>query len=235
MFGRGVTDVPVTREDRLATLKKDGEALLKESSVVIVGGGLIGTELAGDLAVYASKKGKSPKIKLVHAGPMLAHDNMTKAASKMLQDKLEKLGVTIILNEKCVEQDGKLVLANSGETLQADRTIFTAGLIPINSFLVDGNFPDVLDDKGWVETDDCFRVKNGGGRLFGFGDCCTTLANAGSKVIENMPVVGKNLKIALDAVQKSETVKDLKKSIVSPWMVICTVGPKYGVFRMLNF
>jgi NADH dehydrogenase FAD-containing subunit len=234
MFGRGVTDVPVTREERLATLQHDGEALLKETSVLIVGGGLIGTELAGDLAVYASmKNGTSPKITLVHSGPILAHDNLTEAAATMLHRKLSKLGVTIILNEKCVEIDGKMVLSNSGETVQADRIVYTFGLIPINSFLANGDFREALNEQGWVDTDDYFRVKNGGGRLFALGDCCTTLVNSGAKVIEQLPVIGKNLKAALDAAahQKEVTEKHLKKAITSFHTVINTVGPKDGVFR----
>ena len=68
LLGRGVPSDDGTKASRMASMKEHGDKLLNAKSVLIVGGGLIGTELAGDLAKYAKMKGKDGKVTVRYVG-----------------------------------------------------------------------------------------------------------------------------------------------------------------------
>jgi NADH dehydrogenase FAD-containing subunit len=143
-------DLPATpeaskAEARLLSMKKEGERLMNASSVVMVAGGLIGCELAGDLAAYSKKAGKSPKITLVHSGEHLCKPFMAPADCNAVQGLLEEFGVKVILNEKVSESGGKVLLGTSKEEIEAEVVIKTIGFIPANLFVKTG-LPEALDD-----------------------------------------------------------------------------------------
>lgn len=89
----------------------------------------------------------------------------------------------------------------------------------------------LLNDKGWVEVDDYFRVKGTHGKIFSIGDCCTLLPNSGSQVLGNVPVLGKNIKTVLDSIQGGKSLAELKLKahVHGPEVYVNTVGPKDGV------
>jgi len=170
--------------DRLDTMAKRGQQLLNCGSVAIVGGGLVGIELAGDLAYSAKQKEIPLHVTLIHSESRLAMADMTAGASKFAQKKLEKLGVTIHLNERCKvspaskdqqndEEGGAsgggggggdegndskqhdLFLPNSGGQVSANEIIWTTGISSHNRF-VHGKFKTF--ETGWIKVDDYFRV-----------------------------------------------------------------------------
>jgi NADH dehydrogenase FAD-containing subunit len=215
-----------SREERLKALDAEGKKLMAAGSVLVVGGGLIGIETAGDLMAYAKKAGKPLQVTLVHSREKLSEE-FTPNASRMTQKKLETLGVKVVLNEKVVERSGKHFLEKSEKEMTAKHVIWTTGVTPLNSF-VDAKF---LDKKGWLQVDEYFRVKGADNKLFAIGDCCDLLPNAGSQVLGNLATIGKNIKLVLDAQEKNTSVveKNMKKALKSPEMYVTTVGPSTGV------
>jgi NADH dehydrogenase FAD-containing subunit len=134
-LGRGLPRDDGTKASRLLSLKEHGAKMLSANSIAVVGGGLVGTELAGDIGAYARMQGKDIAVTLIHSGPYLSHTDLSAKASKMVQGKLEKIGVKVILGERVNETDGKFILAKSGESLDADQVIMTTGITPVNCFL----------------------------------------------------------------------------------------------------
>lgn len=208
---------------RLDAMAAEGRRLLAANSVVIVGGGLIGTELAGDLAAYAKKAGQSsPAVTLIHSGEQLCPVMSPSAGAKM-KEQLEGLGITVILNERGTEENGKVVLQNSKKEIEADIVVKTTGFVSVNSFM-EKNFAESLNEGGWITTDDYFCVSGSDGRIFAYGDCSPTLANSGSAYMQTASVLGSNLKAAL--LEKRDDMKILKK----PAEIYCnTAGPDQGV------
>mmetsp|Transcript_17600 Transcript_17600/g.22832 ORF Transcript_17600/g.22832 Transcript_17600/m.22832 type:complete len:374 (-) Transcript_17600:213-1334(-) len=224
-LGRSIPENTMTTlEDRKAQMVQAGDKILTADSVVIVGGGLIGVELAGDAAFFKAQQGKPVDVTLVHSHERLCQE-MNEKGSGMVYKKLEALGVKIVLNDKVNVDDetGKLTLTTSGEELKADEVVMTVGFSPINK-LLDAS---MLNDKGWVEVDDFFRVKGSGGNIFAIGDCCSLLPNSGNQVMGNAKVMGANLKAAL---QGETNVSKFKKFAASPTMICATTGAKAGVF-----
>ena len=221
-MGNGLPqDYNGSREERLRILKESGQKLLNAKSVLIVGGGLIGTELAADLAAYSKKAGKDVKVTLVHAHDHLCPEFRERPA-RTVEANLAKLGVHIVLNDKAVEKNGQMVLQSDGTVLDAEQVVRVVGLVAKNGFL---EIPGALNERGFVDTDDCFLVK-GTSNVFAFGDCCTTLDNAGSAINWNKAVVAHNLKAALEG--KTDA---LKKASVQPGLTMVTTGPDGGVLQ----
>lgn len=226
-LGRGLEAASNTRAERLQALKQSGEELLQATTLLIIGGGLVGAELAGDIASYSRETTKSTRVILVHSGDHLCPE-MNKKAGNMVKDKLENLGVKVILNEKAIKNDAgnKMVLESSGEIIEADKVVMTVGLDPVNSF-VD---PAYLNTQGWIEVDDYFQVKGAEGKLLAYGDCCTLLPNAGNQVFQNMSVIGSNVKQILNAKKAGDgRVPSLSKHYDASEVYICSVGPEDGV------
>jgi NADPH-dependent 2,4-dienoyl-CoA reductase/sulfur reductase-like enzyme len=215
---------------------------LSAKSILIAGGGLIGAELAGDLAGYGKEKAEAdgstpPKITLINSKSQLCPELSESAATKV-QRKLEGMGVTVILNDHAEESDGKMVLKSTGAELEAEQVVLTIGIQPINTFLDDSISGDILNERGWIVADEFCRVQGTDGKLFAFGDCCTRMPNSGNHLFANVDKIGNNLLVSLDDDSGNEKAGESKlmKVTPNPSMVCCTtVGPKDGVFSTWLF
>ena len=214
-----------THTDRLRAMKEAGDKVLKGNNILIVGGGLVGSELAGDVAVYAKRAGKTDvKVTLVHSQDHLCPE-MYESAARYLESKLRKVGVDIILNDKVLEKDGKHVLQSNGKVLEADTVIKTVGYTTDSWFV---KIEGALDAKGYLASDDYFRVQGGDGKVFAYGDCCNTLAKRAIVHLDNMSIIGHNLWAAL---QGKSSDGDLKKGDNGMKVVMATAGPESGIVQ----
>jgi NADH dehydrogenase FAD-containing subunit len=152
--------------------------------------------------------------------------------AEMIKRKLEKLGVKVILNDRVkTGEDGKMTLESNGEEIKADAVVMTIGNKPINSFIQESSW---LDEKGWVQVDEFFRVKGAGGKVFAVGDCSNLLMNAAAKVLANGDVLGKNIKATLDAISAGKDLDNvpMKKHVNPGDQIATTIGPKDGVAKI---
>lgn len=137
-------------------------------SVLIVGGGSTGVELAGEIAVDFPEK----KVTLVHKNSRLLDFMGPKASSKTLDWLISKnvkviLGQTVDLKS---HQDGdKTYRTSNGETITADCHFFCAGIPLGTSWIKESVLKDALNDGGRVMVDEHLRVK-GRKNIFAVGD-----------------------------------------------------------------
>eukprot|EP00980_Cylindrotheca_fusiformis_P019308 scaffold6632_cov102-Cylindrotheca_fusiformis.AAC.3 len=213
---------------RLGQMQHWGRRLLECQSIAIVGGGLIGVELAGDLAFFAKQQNRQLQIALIHNEERLVPE-FTPGASDMAFHKLTEMGVEVILGEKAVpQQDGNVRLNKSGDYLQVNEIVWTTGIKPCNSFMN----RKYLNKAGFIQVDEFFQVKDSvEGRLFAMGDCCDLLPNTGSQAMEASYVLAKNIKIALADLQRGGEYenKRLKRALVSTEVYVATIGKTDGV------
>lgn len=134
-------------------------------SVVIIGGGFIGVELADEL----HKKGK--RITLVEVFPHILQAAFDSDLSMKAEEILAKEGVTLRTGEKVQELAGETtvseVLLESGEHLAADAVILATGYAP--NVELARNAGVKINELGAIRVDEYMRTENKD--IFAIGDC----------------------------------------------------------------
>lgn len=200
-------------------------AIKAAGSVVIVGGGAVGVELAGEIA--ASNRGKA--VTLVSAAPDLFPE-FAPGLGKRLVAGLKSLGVTVragVRAEGLGAADrpvaGPLRLG-TGEMLAADLVIPAIGARPETAVL-SGVGAARFDRLGRVEVDGWMRPA-GLKRVFALGDMA---ANGDMMTIVASSRQAPWLAKTLQAVAAGQAIEDLPP--YAPWAappILVPLGPKRG-------
>ncbi|XP_034702963.1 ferroptosis suppressor protein 1-like [Vitis riparia] len=158
--------VPKTRTERLEQYQAESEKIKSANSILIVGGGPTGVELAGEIVVDFPDK----KVTLVHRGSRLLEFIGAKASKKAL-DWLTSKKVEVLLNQSVdinTASDGTYQ-TSGGETIRADCHFVCTGKPIGSSWLKDTILKDNLDGHGKLVVDDNLRVR-GLKNVFAIGD-----------------------------------------------------------------
>jgi NADH dehydrogenase FAD-containing subunit len=148
-------------------LVTDNGKIESSESVMIIGGGPTGVELAAEIAVdYPGKK-----VTLIHRGPRLLEFIGEKASEKCL-DWLTSKKVDVLLQQSVdlgsLSDTEKVYKTSGGETIIAD-CHFVCITRPLSSWLHDTILKESLDSKGRVMVEKDLRVK-GYNNIFAIGD-----------------------------------------------------------------
>ncbi|KAJ4720550.1 Apoptosis-inducing factor like [Melia azedarach] len=158
--------VPETKSERLSQYQAEFEKVKSAKSVLIIGGGPTGVELAGEIAVDFPDK----KVILVHRGPRLLEFIGSKASKKAL-DWLTSKKVEVILEQSIdlkTLSDGTYE-TSGGEAIHADCHFMCAGKPMGSSWLSETILKDSLDVRGRLTVDENLRVQ-GFKNVFAIGD-----------------------------------------------------------------
>lgn len=199
--------------------------LVSANSVVIVGAGAVGTELAGEIA--AAQPGK--EITLISSDQTL-FPAYTPKLGKRLRARLESSGVTVRLGQRVVDlkttdqpYEGAITLAD-GTRIDADLIFPVIGSKPQAEILTD--LPGVkFDRRGRVNTDAWLRPSDYE-NVFVAGDiACTGDGMTIVAISRQNPWLIK----ALKAVLAGKSVEDFKP--YEPWKkapILLPLGPRHG-------
>ncbi|KAI7978890.1 hypothetical protein LOK49_Contig663G00003 [Camellia lanceoleosa] len=135
----------LARNDKLCYYQAENERIKSSNSILIVGGGPTGVELAGEIAVDFPDK----KVTLVHRGSRLLEFIGPKAGKKQWTDGVYE--------------------TSSGETIKADCYYDCTGKPMGSSWLKQTVLKNSLDIHGRLMVDANLRVK-GHKNIFGIGD-----------------------------------------------------------------
>ncbi|TKY67023.1 Apoptosis-inducing factor-like A [Spatholobus suberectus] len=188
--------VPKSRSERLNQFKEDNQKIKSAHSILIVGGGPTGVELAGEIAVDFPDK----KITLVHKGSRLLEFIGAKAADKTLT-WLKSKNVVVKL-EQSVDlstfTDGqKMYQTSNEETIEADCHFLCIGKPLGSAWLKETMLKNDLDVQGRVKVDEKLRVK-GRSNIFAIGDITDIPEiKQGFLAHQQAEVVVKNLKLMI--------------------------------------
>ncbi|ASK29273.1 FAD-dependent oxidoreductase [Chryseobacterium sp. T16E-39] len=162
-----------------AARNKDIKAAERLQNIVIAGGGPTGVELAGMLAEmgrYIAEK-EYPEIKLslsslylIDALPSLLSP-MSKMAQKTAYDKLEKLGVKILLDVSVKDYVDNKVILSDGKSIETETLIWTSGVIGRE---VQGIAKEAIGRGRRILVDPYNQVE-GTRNIFAVGDICLQL------------------------------------------------------------
>ncbi|KAL4578609.1 hypothetical protein LXL04_014735 [Taraxacum kok-saghyz] len=188
--------VPKTRSERLKQYQSENEKIKASQSILIVGGGPTGVELAGEIAVDFPEK----KVTLVHKGYRLLEFLGPKASKKTLEwlksRRVEvKLDQTVNLED--VSDGSNRYTTSAGETIRADCHFICTGKPLASSWLKGTILRDRLDKSGRLIVDENLRVK-GRNNIFAIGDITNIKEmKQGYLAKKQASVAAKNLQILI--------------------------------------
>lgn len=212
-------------------LRDTGESILSAKSVLVIGGGPVGTELAADIAAYGKRRGRAIIVTLVDSKDRLI-PGYSRSAGERLEEKLSALSVTVILNQRAeMLEDGTWALKGSGKPLKADVVLHATGVGPSAPDIFGENAECIRD--GWIRTDAYGRVFGTRGNIFAAGDCCDWKAKSGENTLSNRHVYAHNIRVTLEALIASRGLASvdsrLKRISTERSLAVVTSGPKDGV------
>ncbi|KAL2328414.1 hypothetical protein Fmac_021841 [Flemingia macrophylla] len=219
--------VPKRRSHRLEQFQKENEKIKSADSILIVGGGPTGVELAAEIVHDFPNK----KVTLVHKGPRLLDFVGSKAADKTLK-WLESRNVEVKL-EQSIDlnsfKDGlKIYQTSNGENIVADCHFLCLGKPLGSSWLSETILKNDLDFLGRIKVDDQLRVK-GWNKIFAIGDITDIPEiKQGFAAQQHALMVARNLKVMIEGgkTQCNRWMETYKPQLA---MAIVSLGRKDAV------
>lgn len=229
--------------DAMAALRSMREALAAAKRVVIVGGGPVGVEVAGEIASADAAKAPADRreVHLFHRGAALlsAADggNLPDAFREKVRVALQGMGVQVHLSAPVPKPDlaalpagvtaiagGALLvgplsvpLPDGSGSIVADATLFATGSgAPNNAAFRTGALASALDAHGRLQVTPCLQVRGCAG-VFALGDIAGTadskIGYIAGKV--HAPVVVKNI-ITLAKAERTAAARAAKGLLPTP-------------------
>jgi len=174
----------------------------KELSILVIGAGLTGVEVAGELVDYFRSRGATASIYLVEMMPRMLpafpHESVANYVAKFLSVR----GVAIMTETAVQGVIEHEILFKGGRKLPYDIIVWTAGVKP-NSLLEKLEVPKV---KGWMKVDPYLRVE-GMDDVFAVGDTAY-FEREGVRSGQNVEEAEEQGKVAAENIQS--TIKGRK-------------------------
>lgn len=207
-------------------------------SFLICGGGFTGIELAAELGCCSGVikkrcrlKGRCSTITIFEAGPKIL-PSISEKERKSTKERLTKLGIMIMENSPIEEVGANFVKLKSGQKLQGDLIVWTAGIKPSRLIGKIGGLP--LAPSGKIMVEDDLRVK-GFKNIFALGDA---IEFKDPKVQKPVPalayVAAKQGRIISKNI--SNSIKNKKLLTYKPFysIFILPTGGKYALVHLFD-
>lgn len=196
--------------------------LCKAKKVLIVGGGLVGVELAAEILDCYNDK----EITIVHAGESVIERNHKKAIN--LADKfLKKRGVNIIFNERVIQNKKGIFVTDKGTKIKPDMAFLCTGITPNFEFMKK-NFSYALNKRNQIEVNPYLQIKNNE-NIFSAGDITSIKEE---KTAQNAE---KQAKIVVKNICSLEKKKKLYRYESKPNIMVISLGKRNGILTHKNF
>jgi NADH dehydrogenase FAD-containing subunit len=220
---RGFEELKVsTRQsigEREAYWRSEGQRLRQAASVVIVGGGPIGVELAGEIREAFPEKSVTLIEQQAHLLPALGERAGAKA-----QRVLARLGVKVLTSQQA-EVRGNQVMLGSGTTLVADLVYRSLGVLAQSDYL-DTHYRAAVNQHNQAMVDQYLRLK-GSANIFAVGDVTDTPEiKLGAFAVSHAKLTVRNIRASL-------TTRELKpyRPMRGP-MGIVVLGRRAGIVKL---
>ncbi|KAJ3671390.1 hypothetical protein LUZ60_007469 [Juncus effusus] len=209
--------------DRIEMFQEENEKIMKSKSILIIGGGPVGVELAAEIAMdYPDKR-----ISLVHSGPRLLEFISPKASSKA-SEWLSSRKIRVLLNQSIdlenISESDRVYKTSAGETIFADTYFDCTGKQIGSEWLGNSILKEYLNENGRVMVDENLRV-GGLKNIFAIGDITDTQeCKQGELAQKHATLVAKNLKMLIKHGSNSKEQKLLKYKPATSASAMVTLG-----------
>jgi len=207
---------------RGSILKRYHDKLKKASSVAIIGGGVVGVELASEICTQFPEK----EITILESGERLIGRNHPRAifyAHNFLQER----GVRIIFNEIIKKENGKYAITNKETRIEGDLIFICTGIVR-NSDFMKKHFSSKLAPQGAIKVDNYLRVK-GEENIFTGGDITDIAEEKTAQSAE------KQANVIVRNIRNFEAKKPLVTYHPKRRPMVISLGKWDGIFEYKNF
>lgn len=195
------------------------QALKAANKVLVIGGGVVGVELAGEIAYAFPDK----QTVLAHNSSQILDGFKTKTRRKSLQ-QLESLGVKVEFNTRYRQVEGTYIDENSGNASDADLVLSAVGTLPNSEFL-EAKLGHILNSRGFVKVNDQLEVM-GQVNMYALGD----VADVGEPKLGYLAQQqGEYVAKTILNKRKNKKTKGYKRN---PLMALIPTGQKTGVVEL---
>lgn len=220
-----------TRSGRMEEIAEARAMMEGGKTVVIVGGGAVGVELAGELGARAKALGSGARVILIHNGRRLL-DNMPEAVAAHAAQALVRYGVSVYLGQTYNRFGTTFVGRMNANVIQADRVVECVGGKPNTDYLRRANDEEEtinipLDALGRVRVDEGTRQVIGYDNVYAVGDCACKLPDQSLASYAHWEAEYVAHRIACDG--DGRRLARLGKYSVPPRIVAVSLGPRDGV------
>lgn len=195
--------------------------LVDGKEVLVIGGGLVGVELAGEIGHYYCGK----KMTVVASGEHLL-DRMPLKAQEYAEKILKEMGTNLIFNDKVIKQTKNIFITQSGKKLKGEVGFTCVGITPNTALL--SRMTDILDERKFVFVDDNLRVK-GMKNVFAGGDIVSIREEKTGQNAE------KHANIIVNNIVRLDSGKQLIEYAHKSSPIVISLGPRKGILVMGNF
>lgn len=209
----------VVHAARANHLRDSHKKLSKAKSVLIIGGGIVGVELAGEICDHYKDK----KIIMVHPKHKVIHRSGEKAimyAEKILAERC----ISIIHGERVVGHNGKVFLTDTGRKIKADISFLCTGIKP-NSDFVEKKY---LDNRGFIKVNKFLQVR-GLENVFAIGD----VTNIKEEKLAQTAEIHAN--VVADNICRKEKGRKLRSYKPKQRPMLISIGKHKGIFIFNGF
>jgi len=165
----------LTIADLIEECKNNGEVIANAEEIVIVGGGAVGVEMAGEI----TDKYKAKSVTIVSSSEKLVSPDFDDKFHSQIKSLIDGAGVKVVygrvtnLSELVPNTLLKQTVAVGDTKLEADLVLPLVGL-PSNKASVEKLVPaDKIDENNRIKVNEYLCVE-GTTSVFAIGDCCNT-------------------------------------------------------------
>jgi len=216
LYGRPIKEQNVVISSRASTLRSYYKKLCEAKRVIVIGGGIVGVEMAAEIIEHYPDK----KIILVHSRDELM-PRSNKKSRAYAEKFLKKRGVEILFNERVIGGKGKTYTTKRGTKIKADLAFMCTGIKP-NSQFMKGKFSKCLDDRKFIKVNDYLQLE-GYSHIFAIGDC------TGIREEKLAQTAEEHAKIAIKNLCAMEKHKSKTKYISKKRIVVISLGKYDGM------
>lgn len=216
-YSKPIKEPEIISSNRARELAMYHKRLEKADSVLIIGGGLVGVELAAEICTHYKDK----EITICHSHDGLIERNHPKAR-RYVENFLKKHGVKIILEERAKKKEGKRIITEKGRKISADMVFMTVGIKSNYEFLKK-NFSKLLNKRNQIEVNEFLQV-NDFKNIFAGGDITDIDEEKTAQTAE------KHADVIIRNIKNFEHKKTLVKYTKRRWPMLISLGKYDGVF-----
>ena len=190
----------------------------------MIGGGIVGVELAAEMVCHPSSRNK--KISIVHSHSYLM-ERGNKRAANYAENFFRRNGVNLIFDERVTKIDGRSFITEKGTKIRADLAFLCTGIKPNFEFM-EKNFSSSLNENKYIKVNNFLQLE-GSKNIFVAGDIT---AIKEEKTAQNAE---KQARVVIDNIRNLVSGKRLREYKSGDRVMVISLGKTNGILTYKNF